>query len=219
VGRFGTDDKELRVVSSKMLTATYFLLQGTPFIYQGQEIGMTNGDFDTIDDVVDIEAHNVYKLGQSLPILKPMLKKTLMSCNRDNARTPVQWDDSIYAGFSTVKPWLKVNKNKSYINAASAIKDPDSTYNFFKKIIEFRKGNEVIRDGEYIDLLPKDNKVFAYARNLGSKEVVVISNFTNRRIKCNTLSKYNKCNLVLTNYAEKEEDYLNPYETRVLINY
>lgn len=219
VGRFGTDDKEFRVISSKMLTATYFLLQGTPFIYQGQEIGMTNGDFETIDDVVDIEAHNVYKLGQSLPILKPMLKKTLMQCNRDNARTPVQWDDSRYAGFSDVKPWLKVNKNKNYINAAAAINDPDSTYHFFKKIITFRIGNDVIKDGEYVDLLPRDNKVFAYTRKLGSKEVVVISNFTRKNVKCKLLSNYKKYNLVLTNYVEKEDDYLKPYETRVLINY
>lgn len=219
VGRFGTDDKEFRVISSKMLTATYFLLQGTPFIYQGQELGMTNGDFESIDDVVDVEAHNVYKLGQSFPILKPFLKKTLMSCNRDNARTPVQWDDSRYAGFSEAKPWLKVNKNKSFINAEAAIKDPDSTYNFFKKIIEFRKGNDVIKNGDYIDLLPRNNSVYAYVRKLPDKEVVVISNFTNKRLSCKILKDYKKYNIVLTNYVEKEDDYLKPYETRVLINY
>ena len=219
VGRFGTDDKEYRVISSKMLTATYFFLKGTPFIYQGQELGMTNGDFETIDDVVDVEAHNVYKLGESLPILKPILKKTLMSCNRDNARTPMQWDDSRYAGFSDSKPWLKVNKNKSFINAESAINDEDSTFNFFKKAISFRKGNEVIKDGSYLDLLPHSKSIFAYERKLDSKEVVVISNFSKKLVKCQLLSKYKNYKLVLTNYVEKEEDYLKPYETRVLVNY
>ncbi len=219
VGRFGTDDKEFRVISSKMLTATYFFLKGTPFIYQGQELGMTNGDFESIEDVVDVEAHNVYKLGENLPILKPILKKTLMPCNRDNARTPMQWDNSRYAGFSDSKPWLKINKNKAFINAESAINDGDSTLNFFKKAILIRSGNEVIKDGTYVDLLPHSKTIYAYARKLNSKEVVVISNFSKKKIKCNLLSQYKNYKLVLTNYVEKEEDYLKAYETRVLVNY
>ena len=102
VGRFGTDDKELRTESAKMLGTTYFFLQGTPFIYEGQELGMTNGDFKTLDDFKDVETHNINKLMEKYKFLKPILKKSLFPCSRDNARTPVQWDDSEYAGFSSV---------------------------------------------------------------------------------------------------------------------
>ena len=112
VGRFNTDDKEYREVSAKMLGTTYFFLQGTPFIYEGQELGMTNGDFEKLEDFVDVETYNIHRLGEQLKILKPFLKKTLFQCSRDNARTPMQWDDTEYAGFSSVKPWIKVNKNK-----------------------------------------------------------------------------------------------------------
>ncbi|MCQ2772209.1 MAG: alpha-glucosidase [Bacilli bacterium] len=219
VGRFGTDDKEYRVISAKMLASMYFLLQGTPFIYQGQEIGMTNGDFESIDDVVDVEAHNIYQLGQDVPILRPFLKKTLMSCNRDNPRTPMQWDDTRFAGFSDVKPWLKVNKNKAFINAKAAQIDQGSIYNYFKSLIEFRKGNEVIRDGEYFDLLPRDNSIYAYARRLGEKEVVVVCSFSKDKKKCKILNELKQHKLVMSNYQEKDDDVLKPFEARIYINY
>ena len=216
VGRFGTDDKNLRVESAKMLATTYFLLQGTPFIYQGQEIGMTNGDFEKLEDFKDIETYNVHALGEKLKILKPILKKSLFSCSRDNARTPVQWDDSEYAGFSKVEPWIKVNKNKDKINVQECLKDDNSIFSFYKKLIAFRKDNNIIRNGKYIDLLPNNNSIYAYKRVLDDKEIVVISNFKNKSIKAKILKQYTDYKVVLSNYENNALE-LKPYETRVLI--
>ena len=218
VGRFNTDDKDLRVESAKMLGTTYFFLQGTPFIYEGQELGMTNGDFEKLDDFVDVETHNIYRLGEKIKLLKPFLKKSLYPCSRDNARTPVQWDDSEYAGFSNVKPWIKVNKNKSFINAKAEIKDDNSVFHYYQKLISFRKGNDVIKEGRYIDLLPRNNKVFAYKREKDDKEIIVVSNFTNKVVKNPLLKKLDNYELLLSNY-EINEEKLKPYETRLYKNY
>ena len=218
VGRFGTDDKELREVSSKMLGTTYFFLQGTPFIYEGQELGMTNGDFEKLEDFVDVETYNIHALGEKIKILKPFLKKSLFQCSRDNARTPVQWDDSEYAGFSNVKPWIKVNKNKSFINAKKEMEDSNSIFHYYQKLIAYRKGNEVIKEGKYIDLLPSNSKIFAYKRELNGQEIVVVSNFTNKTIKNPLFNKLNGYKLVLSNY-NNTNGTLAPFETRVYQNY
>ena len=213
VGRFNTVDKEYREVSAKMLATTYFMLQGTPFIYEGQELGMTNGDFSCLD-FKDVETHNIAALGEKIKILKPILKKSLYQCSRDNARTPVQWDDSEFAGFSKVKPWIQVNKNKSFINAKQQLGDDNSIFHYYQKLIEYRKGNEVIKNGEYIDLLPHNHKVYAYMRKLDDKEIVVVSNFTNKEV-VNPLRKKLKSNkLVMSNYDNNSET-LKPYETRL----
>ena len=218
VGRFGTDDAKYRIESACMLGATYFFLQGTPFIYQGQEIGMTNGDFKSIDDLQDVEAHNITNLANKVKILKPIVKKSMFKVTRDNARTPMQWDDSEYAGFSTVKPWLKVNNNKCCINVKESIAYPDSIYHFYQKLIAFRKDNEVIKDGEYIDLLKSSNQIFAYKRKLNNKEVIVISNFTNKEVKLPHIEGLDKHEIILSNYT-KHSSVLKPYETRVYKNY
>ena len=218
VGRFGTDENELRKESAKMLGATYFFLQGTPFIYQGQEIGMTNAHFQSIDEIQDVEAHNIYNLCQKMKIIKPIVGKHLFDVSRDNARTPMQWDDSEYAGFSNVKPWLMVNKNKDEINVKQSLEDNDSVYKFYQKIISFRKGNEVIKDGRYIDLLKSHKQVFAYKRKLDDKEIVVISNFANKEVKLPVLKEMNNFELVISNY-ENNSKVLKPYETRVYKNY
>ena len=218
VGRFGTDDKKYRIESACMLGATYFFLQGTPFIYQGQEIGMTNGDFKSIDDIQDVEAHNIYRLANKVRILKPIIDKSLLQVSRDNARTPMQWDDSEYAGFSTVKPWLKVNSNKCCINVKESIEYNDSIYHFYQKLIALRKGNDVIKDGEYIDLSKSNSKIFAYKRKLGEKEIIVVSNFTNKDVKVPSIKGLDKFEITLSNYA-KHSKVLKPYETRVYKNY
>lgn len=218
VGRFGTDDKEYREASSKMLATTYFFLQGTPFIYEGQELAMTNGDFEKIDDFVDVETHNIYKLGEKIKILKPILKKSLYQCSRDNARTPVQWDDSEYAGFSRVQPWIKVNKNKTFINAKKEMLEEDSPYSYYKKIIALRKGDEVIKEGKYVDMLPHNNKIFAYKRVLNGQEFIVVSNFTKKEVKNPLFNKLNGYKLVLGNY-NNTNDILMPFETLIYKNY
>ena len=218
VGRFGTDDTKYRIESACMLGATYFFLQGTPFIYQGQEIGMTNGDFKSIEDIKDVEAHNINTLANKVKILKPFVKKNMLQVSRDNARTPMQWDDSEYAGFSTVEPWLKVNKNKCCINVKESIEYQDSIYHFYQKLIAFRKGNEVIKNGEYIDLLKSNSKIFAYKRKLDDKEIIIVSNFTNKEVKLPKIEGLDKFEITLSNYV-KNTPVLKPYETRVYKNY
>lgn len=218
VGRFGTDDKELRVESAKMLAASYFCLQGTPFIYEGQEIGMTNAGFKSLDEVKDVELHNIYALSKKVKILKPFINKTMFDVSRDNARTPMLWDDSKYGGFSSVEPWIRVNENKSYINVKQSLDDPNSIFHFYQKLIEFRKGNEVIKNGQYIDLCKHAKHVMIYKRKLGDKEVVVMSNFTNKNRKIKFISKLKDYKIVLSNYSENGET-LKPYETRVMTNY
>ena len=218
VGRFGTDDGEYRETSAKMLATTYMLLQGTPFIYQGQEIGMTNGDFASIDDFKDVEIHNMFNLRKQKPFMKFLLKEKIMfDVSRDNARTPMQWDNSQYAGFSNTEPWIQVNKNKDFINAKLSLENKDSIFHYYQKLIEFRKGNEIIRDGKYIDLLPSNNDVYAYKRLLNDKEVIIISNFRNKEVN-NPLNEVIKdYKLVLSNY-ENSLGVLKPYETRVYVN-
>lgn len=218
VGRFGTDEGEYRKASAKMLGTTYFLLQGTPFIYQGQEIGMTNAHFKSVDEIKDVEAHNIDTLVKKMRVLRPFVNKSMLDVSRDNARTPMQWDDSKYAGFSSSEPWLRVNENKNSINVKESLQDEDSILNYYKKLISFRKGNDIIKNGEYILLKKNNNKVFAYKRKLEDKEVVVISNFTKKNVKFSLLKEYGCYKVALCNYKDNCEE-LRPYETKVLVNY
>ena len=218
VGRFGTDDKKYRYQSATMLGATYFFLQGTPFIYQGQEIGMTNGDFTSMDELRDVEIKNTYALANKVKILKPMIEKHKFDLNRDNARTPFQWNNEEYAGFSKVEPWLKVNSNKEFINVEQDLKNEQSIIKFYQELINFRKGNDVIKQGEYTCLNKKDKNVFIYRRKLDDKEIIVISNFKAKPIKAKYINNLSNYKLVLGNYPN-ESDTLQPYETRVYKNY
>ena len=218
VGRFGTDDKELRYQSTTMLAATYFLLQGTPFIYQGQEIGMTNGNFKSMDELRDVEIKNTYALANKIKILKPLIKKYMFDLTRDNARTPMQWNNDKYAGFSNNEPWIKVNENKETINVEQDLKNDQSVNKFYRKLIEFRKGNEVIKNGKYVCLNNNDKKIYVYKRILDDKEIVVISNFKNKPLNSKFVSEFSKYNLVISNYSNSS-DILQPYETRVYKNY
>ena len=218
VGRFGTDDKEYRFESATMLGATYFMLQGTPFIYQGQEIGMTNGDFTSMNQLKDVEIKNTYKLAEKVFVLKPLIKKYMFDLTRDNARTPMQWNCNKYAGFSSVEPWIQVNANKEFINVELDLKNKKSINKFYRDLIAFRKNNEVIKLGRYVCLNDKDKNIYAYKRIYKDKEIVVISNFKNKPIKCVFVSEISKYNLVLSNYFNNS-DILEPYETRIYKNY
>ena len=216
-GRFNTSlDNEYKDISSKMLASTYFLMQGTPFIYQGQELGMTNGDFKTIDDFKDVETHNIDKMRKEIPILRPILNKSLFRESRDNARTPFQWDDSEFAGFSTITPWIQVNKNKKEINAKKELQDENSLLCYYQKLIKLRKEYKIIKTGKYNDLLPNSKYIFAYNRKENNEELVVISNFSKKNINCKLLSKYKEYKLLLSNYADNDNTILKPYETRIL---
>ena len=218
IGRFNTiDDEKYRVLSSKMLAASYFLLSGTPFIYQGQEIGTTNAEFSSLEEVKDIELHNVMKIINKVPVLRKSLKRNAFEVSRDNARLPIAWDDSEYSGFSTVEPWIKVHPRKDTINVKKALEDKDSIFYFYQKLISIRKNNEVVINGDYIDLLPKDEAVMAYSRNDEHHSLVLISNFSNKEIKRDILKQYHLQDMVLSNYCDNILDTLKPYETRVFL--
>ena len=218
VSRFGTDDKKYRYESATMLGATYFFLQGTPFIYQDQEIGMTNGDFKSMDDLRDVEIKNTYALAKKIKIIKPLIEKHKFDLNRDNARTPFQWNNTEYAGFSNVEPWIKVNANKEFINVEQDLKNEQSIIKFYQELIKFRKDNDVIKQGEYTCLNKKDKDIFIYKRKLDDKEIVVISNFKGKPIKVKYINSLSNYKLVIGNYSN-EGDILQPYETRVYKNY
>lgn len=214
VGRFNTSDDKYRVESAKMLATTMYFLKGTPFIYQGQEIGMTNMQVHSIDEFVDIESKNVINTMKSLHLPKKYIDKSIRNGSRDNSRIPMQWDDSVYAGFSEVEPWLKVNENKSFINVEESKKDPNSIFNYYKKLIQIHKDEVLVKEGVYKDLLPNSNKLFAYERMGENELLLVISNFTSKEIKCKILKKYQeyKVEVLLNNY-DNVFDKLQPYQT------
>ncbi len=216
VGRFNTSDKEYRVESAKLLATTMYFLKGTPFIYQGQEIGMTNFEVDSLDDFIDIETIDVLKLMKSLPLTKKYIEKSIKNGSRDNARVPLHWDDSEYAGFSNVKPWLSVNKNKDFINVETSKKDPSSIYNFYKKLINiYKEYSSLVREGIYKDLKPKNSKLYCYERKLNNEVLLVISNFSNHDVKCDILNKdySNYKSKVLLNNYDVESKVLKPYQS------
>ena len=214
VGRFNTSDDKHRIESAKMLATTMYFLKGTPFIYQGQEIGMTNMQVKSIDEFVDIESKNVINTMKSLHLQKKYIDKSIRNGSRDNSRIPMQWDDSVYAGFSEVEPWLKVNENKSFINVEASKKDPNSIFNYYKKLIQIHKDELLVKEGVYKDLLPNSNKLFVYERMGENELLLVVSNFTSKEIKCKILDKYQgyKVEVLLNNYDDVF-DKLQPYQT------
>ena len=215
VGRFGTDDKKYRVESAKMLGTMYFFLKGTPFIYQGQEIGMTNIGSTDINDYQDVELHNMYNWCQQNSFIKALIGKHMFDTSRDNARPPMQWNNGEFAGFSEVKPWFNVNKNKDEINVETALKDENSIYYYYKKLIEIRKNYPVVKEGKYT-LHDKFNKwVYVYSRETNDSSLMVICNFKNKEVKNPRYKKLDGYELILSNYQDSKEETLRPYEARV----
>ena len=177
VSRFG-NDQEYRVESAKMLATFSLMLEGTPYIYQGEEIGMTNVAFDTIDDYRDVETLNLYReLVEEKGVDAQALLKVINAKSRDNARTPMQWDDSTNAGFTSGTPWIKVNPNYKSINVQSTLADSNSIFYYYKKLIQLRKQNPVAIYGSYDLLLESDEKVYAFTRTLENDRVLVVLNF------------------------------------------
>ena len=215
VGRFNTCDKEYRVESAKLLATTMYFLKGTPFIYQGQEIGMTNYDVETIYDFVDIESKNVIETMRKLHLPKKYIDKSIRNGSRDNSRVPMHWDNSIYAGFSDVTPWLGVNKNKDSVNVSASLADPNSILNYYKKLIKvYKEEASIVRDGVYKDLLPRSSKLFAYERVLGDAVLLVISNFSKKEVTHKLLEKYIGYDFeVLLNNYDTLNDTLKPYQS------
>ena len=197
-----------------------YFLKGTPFIYQGQEIGMTNMDVESLDEYVDIECKNVINTMKSLHIPKKYMEKSIKNGCRDNSRTPMQWDDSKYAGFSEAKPWLKVNSNKSYINVKKSLKDENSILNFYKKLIKtYKQYGNIIRDGVYKDILPNHKRLFAYERRENeNKTLLVISNFSANEVDISFVNKYKdyRVQVLLNNYKRFNNLKLLPYQSVLL---
>lgn len=224
VSRFG-NDKEYRVESAKMLGTFLHMMKGTPYIYQGEELGMTNVCFEQIEDYNDIEIHNMYREkvvegGED----HNQIMEAIYIKGRDNARTPMQWDNSEYAGFTIGKPWLKVNPNYKEINAAQSVADQDSIFHYYQKLIKLRKEYEVIVYGRYDLILEADENIYAYTRTLGNEKLVVLCNFSGEDapIEFPDDIKFIKPELLIGNYEVNEEVpvisfSLKPYEARVYL--
>jgi len=222
VSRFG-NDTTYRVESAKMLATMLHMLQGTPYVYQGEEIGMTNIRFDSIDDYKDIEILNMYKdkvIDGNEDHDKVM--QSIYVKGRDNARTPIQWDDSEHAGFTSGVPWIKVNPNYKEINAKQAVADPNSVYNYYKQLIKLRKTHDIIVYGEYDLILEDHPEIFAYTRAFEGEKLLVVTNFSDQEVVFEKPSdvQFSKEELLISNYqVDHTEDVstftLKPYEARV----
>ena len=178
VSRFG-DDGRYRELSAKMLAGILHLHRGTPYVYQGEELGMTNMTFGAISDYRDIEVLNHHREATThLGHTDAEVLAALAPLNRDNARTPVQWDASRHAGFTTGSPWIAVNPNANHINAAAQVDDPDSVYSFYRKVIALRHSEPVVSHGDFTMLLPRDEHVYAFVRSLPDTRLLVLGNFS-----------------------------------------
>ncbi|MGJ7920785.1 glycoside hydrolase family 13 protein [Neobacillus sp. LXY-4] len=230
VSTWGNDREFLRE-SATAFAAMYFLMQGTPFIYQGQEIGMTNVHFESIDDYNDVAAKNLYQAKREEGIPHHEIMEILWSSSRDNSRTPMQWSREECGGFTTGKPWLKINPNYRKVNVAAQLQDPDSILSFYKKMIRIKKENEVFTYGSYDMLHEFHPEIFAYRRTLENDKVVVIANLSPQEVGMDCVPgqvdghgndsgqvlEYE--NLLLNNYEVPKHEplqtiELKPYETR-----
>ncbi len=212
VGRFGTIEGDVN--SSKALAASYFFLQGTPFIYQGQEIGMRNAHFKSMDEIKDIESHNIKAISKKIPIIGKKIAGLIFDVSRDNARTPMIWDDSEFGGFSKVEPWIKINPSKDEVNVKKALADKGSLFYFYKQLIEFKLNHKVIEDGTFKMISLHNPHVFAYVRENGDEKVIVVSSFANKNNKFNFVKSVSDNDIVISNY-ESHSNVLKPFETRV----
>ncbi len=222
LSRFG-DDGQFRIESAKMLATFLHTLQGTPYVYQGEEIGMTNVKFESISDYRDIETLNMYKeyveeRGIESRVVLPMIHAK----SRDNARTPVQWDAGENAGFTSGIPWIKVNPNYTTINAKQALADPQSIFYYYQKLIRLRKDDPIIVYGRYDLILESHREIYAFTRTLEDDQLLVILNFTKNKPVFELPSSvvFSDKELLIGNYAvDPVEDIrllsLRPYEARV----
>ncbi|NFS29734.1 alpha-glucosidase [Clostridium botulinum] len=215
------NDENYRRECAKALGLMYFMQQGTPFIYQGQELGMTNVKFENINKYDDIKSINIFNERVECGVSKEEALKEIWAISRDNSRTPMQWNDSENAGFSNNKPWIDVNSNYKEINVESELKDPNSVLNFYKKMIDVKKNSETLSYGEYKLILDEDENIYSYMRILGDKKYMIICNLSDNE----NLYKYEKEtltfeSLILSNYEVNKHDKINsinlkPWECRL----
>ena len=215
VSRF-CDDGKYRVKAAKMLATLLHGMQGTPYIYQGEELGMTNVKFD-IEDYRDIELLNVYRERIQKGYPEQEVMKSIYAKGRDNARTPMQWDESPNAGFTTGTPWMRCNPNYAMINAAEALVNQDSIFYYYQKLIRLRKSEEIFTDGVYEPLLEEDENIFAYTRENRKEKILVLCNFRGKEIPCTLEEGWEEGEVLIANYdGQEKKGILRPYEAKII---
>ena len=220
VSRFGNDSDEYREISAKMLATCIHMMQGTPYVYQGEELGMTNCPFNTLDNFRDLESINAF---HELTEQGKMTEEDMMAAigykGRDNARTPMQWDDSAYAGFSTANPWIMVNPNYTKINAKDQINHEDSVFKYYQKLIKLRHESELIVYGTYDLILDDDKDIYAYIRTLGDEKLIVYCNFSENTREVELPEEFTNGKVLISNYIDAKVNHkitLRPYEAIVI---
>jgi trehalose-6-phosphate hydrolase len=206
-----------------MLATALHMMQGTPYIYQGEEFGMTNPNFNSIEEYRDVESLNIFNIKKTEGMDEQEILDILKQKSRDNSRTPVQWDSSQNAGFTTGKPWIQTASNYEEINAEKAVNDSNSIFFHYQKLIQLRKQYDVITDGEFQPISSEDDTVFAYVRTNGSEQLLVINNFYGKEKSFILpahlhLDEYDS-EMLLSNYEDSaplgQEILLRPYESIV----
>ena len=213
VSRWGNDG-EYRVESAKMLATMLHGMEGTPYIYQGEELGMTNILL-PLEEHVDLETLNMYEERIALGYDPEEVMASIHARSRDNARTPIQWTAGENAGFTTGTPWMPVNPNYTEINAEAALADPNSIFHYYKKLIQLRKTYDVFRSGAFTLLCPEDEKIFAYTRDTEEEHILVVCNFTDETLTYDVPSNFWETEMLINNYVE-ESPKLRPYESVIL---
>ena len=215
VSRWGNDG-EYRVESAKMLAMLLHGMQGTPYIYQGEELGMTNVRYD-IEEYQDIETRNLYQERLEKGYPREEIMASIYAKSRDNARTPMQWSEEEQAGFTEGKPWMKVNPNYRTINAGSQVHDPQSIYSCYKRLVQLRKEYPVFVDGRFEMLEAESERIFAYSRDDGKCRLLVVCNFFDKPAETVLEKEWKNMELLMGNYPEAEGNLLRPYEARMYL--
>ncbi|MBC1425180.1 alpha,alpha-phosphotrehalase [Listeria seeligeri] len=220
LGRFVSDAPEHNYHAATLLAATTHFMRGTPFVYMGEEIGMMNPKFPTINDYVDIETLNHFDILQQQGFSEREVMAIIKERSRDNSRTPMQWDNTENAGFTTGKPWLKVAENANEINVQQALQTKTSIFYFYQKLIALRKEYPVIQNGDYKPALTDDASIIAYTRSLEDSKLLSIHNFASEKQILTLPSEFSNAKILLSNYQRKELHStieLSPYETLTLL--
>ena len=219
VSRFGDDSAQYRVTSAKTLGTVLHMLRGTPYVYQGEEIGMTNAGFTAIEQYADIETVNFHALATTSGLAADEVLAGLAVKSRDNARTPVQWDDGPNAGFTTGRPWLPVTANFTTVNARAARDDADSVFHHYRRLIELRHELPIVREGRFELVLPDHEQVFGYTRTLGDQVLVVLANLSGEQVEVDlsVVPDLSRAQVLLATHPDGSAGLLRPWESTIYL--
>lgn len=221
VSRYADDSPKYREMSAKMLATCLHMMQGTPYIYQGEELGMTNAPFESVEDFRDLDSINAYRelVEEKKVFSHQEMMKYLRRKSRDNARTPFQWDDTEQAGFTNGKPWIMVNPNYRDINAACQMAEPDSVFHYYRKLISLRKEHEIVVYGTYDLLLPESKEIYMYTRTWENEKLLVVCNFSGDTVNVELPEEFAGAEILISNYKDvsvQVEMTVRPYEAFVI---